>query len=141
MNPINPMAAADTTTTSSTSSSSSTAAGGNILDKNAFLQLMMVQLEHQDPLNASDPSQYINELSQLTSLEQQTNTAKYTAQAASEEHTVAALQLLGHKVSYTDSSGNSQTGTVQKVDFTGSGPMLTVDGNSGIDPSSVDEVS
>ena len=98
MNPINPMAAADTSTTSTTSSPSSTEPGGNILDKNAFLKLMMVQLEHQDPLNASDPSQYINELSQLTALEQQTNTAKYTAQAASEEHTVAALQLPHHRL-------------------------------------------
>jgi flagellar basal-body rod modification protein FlgD len=141
MNPINPTAAADPTTSASASSSSSAQAGGNILDKNAFLKLMMVQLEHQDPLNASDPSQYINELAQLTSLEQATNTAKYTSQAASEEHTVAALALLGHKVSYTDSHGNTLTGTVQKVQFTSSGPMLTVDGTTGIDPSSVNEVS
>jgi flagellar basal-body rod modification protein FlgD len=141
MNPINPAAAADTTTTSSTSSSSAAQPGGDILDKNAFLKLMMTQLEHQDPLNASDPSQYINELAQLTSLEQMTNMAKSSSQSASEEHTVAALALLGHKVSYADSSGNSQTGTVQKVEFTSSGPMLTVDGTSGIDPSSVDEVS
>jgi flagellar basal-body rod modification protein FlgD len=138
MNPINPTTAAGTTPTSN---SSSAQPGGNILDKDSFLKLMMVQLEHQDPLNASDPSQYINELAQLTALEQATNTAKYTSQSASEQHTVAALALLGHKVSYTDSSKQTQTGTVEKVEFTSSGPMLTVDGTSGIDPSSVNEVS
>jgi flagellar basal-body rod modification protein FlgD len=144
MNPINPSvaAAADTTSSASASSSSSSATpGGNILDKDAFLKLMMVQLEHQDPLQPTDPTQYVNELSQLTTLEQTTNMAKSAAQTASEQHTVAALALLGHTVSYTDSSGNTQTGKVDKVQFTSSGPTLTIGGTTGIDPSTVNEVS
>jgi flagellar basal-body rod modification protein FlgD len=145
MIPINPSvaAAADTTSTSgsATSSTSSATPGGNVLDKDAFLKLMMVQLQHQDPLQPTDPTQYVNELSQLTTLEQTTNMAKSAAQTASEQHTTAALALLGHTVSYTDKSGAAQTGKVDKVQFTSSGPTLTIDGTSGIDPSTVDEVS
>jgi flagellar basal-body rod modification protein FlgD len=140
MNPITP--AATTTTTSATGSTSATAAAGNnLLDKNTFLKLMMAQLKNQDPLNPSDPSQYTSELAQLTSLEQETNIAQSAAQTAAEQNTTTALALLGHTVSYTDPTGATATGLVQKVDFTGSGPTLTVNGTSGIDPSSVNEVS
>src|SRR5512140_410900 len=149
MNPITPSA---TTATSASASSSSTptatatATNGvtnssQALDKNTFLKLMMVQMQNQDPLNPSDPTSYIGELAQLTTLEQTTNMAESASQTAAEQHTAAALALLGHKVTYTDPTGASVTGTVEKVEFTGSGPMLTIDGRSGIDPSKVDEVS
>jgi flagellar basal-body rod modification protein FlgD len=124
--------ATGTTTLSSTSS----------LGKDDFLKLMMVQLQHQDPLQPSDPSQYLAQLAQFTSLEQQTNTAKSAAQSAAEQGTTAALSLLGHSVTYTDeTTGATITGTVQKVNFTGTGPMLTIAGIGGISPGDVDEVT
>jgi flagellar basal-body rod modification protein FlgD len=139
MNPITP--AATTTTTTTSSSSKPAVPGGDILSKDSFLKLMMTQLQNQDPLSPSDPTQYMNELAQLTTLEQTTNMAQSTADAAAEQHTTAALALLGHTVSYKDASGNTQTGKVDKVSFTSSGPMLTVAGVAGIDPAKVDEVS
>jgi flagellar basal-body rod modification protein FlgD len=140
MSTINPATPA-VASTSSTGSTSSTTPGGNILDKNAFLKLMMTQLKNQNPLSPNDPTQYINELSQLTTLEQTTNLAKSSSQQASEQHTVATLAMLGHTVTYTDSKGTIVSGKVDKVQFTGSGPMLTVAGNSGINPSTVTTVS
>jgi flagellar basal-body rod modification protein FlgD len=136
MNPITP-----TTSTPATAAPASTPPSTGILGKDDFLKLMMVQLKHQDPLNPSDPSQYISELSQMTTLEQTTNIAASSAKAAAEEHTVAALALLGHNVSYTDSSGATATGLVQKVQFSSSGPTLTINGTAGIAPGSVNEVS
>jgi flagellar basal-body rod modification protein FlgD len=117
--------------------------GGNILDKDAFLKIMMAQLSNQDPLSSQnqDPTQYINELAQLTTLEQTTNVAKYSSQQAAEQHTVATLAMLGHTVSYTNAAKETVTGKVEKVVFTNSGPMLTVAGVAGIDPASVNEVS
>ena len=112
-----------------------------MLDKDSFLKLMMVELQHQDPLQPTDPTQYINELSQMTTLEQTTNMAASEAKVAAEESNVGALQLLGHKVTYTDASGTTLSGTVQKVQMTSTGPTLTIDGIGGIDPSSVNEVS
>jgi len=139
MNPITPSA---TTATSPTSSSTASATNSSQeLDKDTFLKLMMVQMQNQDPLNPSDPTSYMGELAQLTTLEQTTNMAQSASQTAAEQQTTAALALLGHKVSYTDSTGASVTGTVDKVEFTSSGPMLTIDDQSGIDPSQVDEVS
>ena len=138
MSAINPTTSTTTTQTNSPATSSTSK---TMLDKDTFLKLMMVELQHQDPLQPTDPTQYINELSQMTTLEQTTNLAASAAKTAAEQNTATALQLLGHKVTYTDASGNSQSGTVQRVQFTSTGPTLTVDGIDGIDPTSVDEVS
>jgi flagellar basal-body rod modification protein FlgD len=139
MNPITP---ADATATTTAGSSSSTPVNPSTsLDENSFLKLMMVQLQNQDPLDPSDPTQYLSELAQLTSVEQQTNIAQSSAQTVQEGNTTAALSLLGHTVTYTDASGATQTGTVQKVQFTSSGPTLTINGTDGISTTSVSEVS
>jgi flagellar basal-body rod modification protein FlgD len=142
---ISPTNPASTPIGGSTSGPGSTAAqpGGTLTESN-FLQLMMAQLQNQDPLNpsSSDPTQYMTELAQLTSVEQQTNTAQSTAQLTSEQNAASALALLGHTVTYTDpTSGASLSGTVQKVSFSSAGPMLTVNGTAGVDPGTVSDVS
>jgi len=146
MNPITPAAAtpADATTSSTTPASTSptTGSGSLGLDPNTFLKLMMVQLQNQDPLDPSeDPTQYLGELAQLTSVEQETNIAQSTAQSVQEQNTTAALALLGHTVTYTDSTGATDTGTVTQVQFTSSGPTLTIGTATGIDPTTVTQVS
>ena len=139
MSQINPTSGAGSTAGATSTLSGSQ--GSAMLDKDAFLKLMMVQLQHQDPLNPSDPTQYLSELASFTTLEQETNIATSTAQAAAEQHTVAAVALIGHTVTYTDSTGASVTGLVQSVQFTSIGPTLTVNGIAGIDPGTIDEVS
>jgi flagellar basal-body rod modification protein FlgD len=39
------------------------------LGKNAFLQLLVTQLQHQDPLDPQDNSEFLAQLAQFTSLE------------------------------------------------------------------------
>lgn len=114
------------------------------LSTNEFLDLMLDSLKEQDPLNpsSSDPTQYLSELAQMTGVEQETNTAKSTAQTATEQAVSQAVALIGNTVSYTDqNTGKSVTGTVSSVQITSSGPTLTVAGISGINPSSVTNVS
>ena len=131
-----------TTTTQSTSSSTSSTSKP-MLDKDSFLKLMMVELQHQDPLQPSDPTQYINELSQMTTLEQTTNMAASSGEDRGRESTPSRRsQMLGHSVTYTDSVGqHADRHRADRCQFTSTGPTLTIDGIDGIDPSSVDEVS
>lgn len=112
-----------------------------LLDKNAFLKLMMTQLKEQDPLNPSDPSQYLGQLAQMTTVEQETNIATAAQQTATAQYDATSLALLGHTVTYQDANGNDVSGVVQKVSFTSSGPSLTVAGVTGVSPSVVSEVS
>jgi flagellar basal-body rod modification protein FlgD len=140
-----------TNVTTTTGTSNATAAQGTSgttfsnpssnLGENDFLMLMMDQLKNQDPLNPSDPTQYLSELAGFSSLEQQTQIASSTASAATQQASASALSLLGHTVSYQDSSGVTQSGTVSKVDFTSSGPMLTIGSTSGISLSAVTEAT
>lgn len=112
-----------------------------LLDKNAFLKLMMTQLKEQDPLNPQDPSQYLGQLAQMTTVEQETNIAQSAAATAAAQGANTAIALIGHTVSYVDAQGNTQTGTVQKVDFSGGTPSLTINGVANISPGAVSEVS
>jgi flagellar basal-body rod modification protein FlgD len=129
-----------TTGTSSTSSSSSSMP----INENQFLQMLMTELQNQDPMNASstDPMQFVEELAQFTSVEQETDTAQSTQSLASSQATSSAVEMIGATVNYTDpTSGATDTGTVQSVEINSSGPTLTVNGTAGIAPSSVTEVS
>lgn len=44
--------------------------GGGAADKNMFLKLLVAQIRNQDPLNPSDPMQFVTQLAQFTQLEQ-----------------------------------------------------------------------
>ena len=46
---------------------------GMDLDKNAFLKLLITQLENQDPLDPQENSEFVAEMAQFSSLEQMSN--------------------------------------------------------------------
>ncbi len=120
---------------SQTSSAGSAMAGS--LNEGDFLNLMMDQMKNQDPLNPSDPTQYMSELASFSSLDEQIQIQESSSQSASNQAASSALQMLGQNVNYTDSNGNAGSGTVTSVDFTSSGPTLTVGGTSGISLSEI----
>jgi flagellar basal-body rod modification protein FlgD len=102
----NNQAATSATTTTTTTSTSS-----NQLGQNGFLQILVAEVKDQDPTSQQqDPTQYVSQLAQFTSLQQMTNlntTMTFTG----------ALNLIGNTVelSDTDSKGNNITGVVQSV--------------------------
>lgn len=63
---IQPTSGATTTTTGATS-----AAPQGALDKDAFLKLLVAQLTHQDPLSPMQGTEYVTQLAQFSSVEQQ----------------------------------------------------------------------
>jgi flagellar basal-body rod modification protein FlgD len=111
------------------------------LGQSDFLQLMMDQLQHQDPLSPNDPTQYLSELAQFSSLEQMNNVATTNQASANETAATEALALVGKNVTYTDAAGTGQTGTVSSVQFTSTGPTLTIGASSGVALSNVTEAS
>ena len=134
-----------TGTTGTTSTTAATAAQKSMpINQNQFLQMLMAELKNQNPMNpnSSDPMQFVTELAQFTSVEQQTYTAESTQTIASGQNNATAIALIGHTVNYTDPTTNAPTsGVVQAVTFTSSGPTLTINGTSGINSSAVTQVS
>jgi flagellar basal-body rod modification protein FlgD len=119
-------------------------AGALPVNSNQFLQMLMAELKNQNPMspNSSDPMQFITELAQFTSVEQEMNTATSTKNIASGQNTASAVALIGHTANYIDpSTGLPGSGNVQSVQLTPSGPTLTIGGISGISPSAVNQVS
>ena len=94
-----------TDTTNTASSTPGTA--GNKLDKNAFLALLVAQMQHQDPTNAQDTNQMVSQMAQFSTLEQQENT---NTLLGSLQNQVSALfqgqsaSLIGKKVQVTSSA-------------------------------------
>jgi flagellar basal-body rod modification protein FlgD len=105
----------------------------SILGQNEFLKLMVAQLQAQNPLEPGNSNEFVNELAQLTQVEQTTNLANASELSG-------AVQLIGHKVSYNSPSGASATGTVQSVQSSASGTTVTVEGVSGVTLASITEV-
>ena len=63
---IDPLSSSTSSATSSTSSSSSSLAP----TEQMFLQLLVAQLQNQDPLNPTDSTQFVSQLAQFSELEQ-----------------------------------------------------------------------
>lgn len=74
---------------------------GSDLDKEAFLNLLVTQMQYQDPLNPSDNTEYMSQLAQYSSLEAQINMSDTLEKGN-------ALNLVGKYVimNTTDSSGS-----------------------------------
>lgn len=72
------------------------------LDKDAFLQLLVTQMQYQDPLNPGDSTEYMSQLAQYSSLEATMNISDAVDKGN-------ALNLVGEYVimNTTDSTGKS----------------------------------
>jgi flagellar basal-body rod modification protein FlgD len=105
-----------------------------ILGQDGFLQLLVAEMQNQDPLSSSqDPTQTVTQMAQFSSVEQLTNLVQGSQQAQS-------VALIGHNVAYTDSEGNEGSGVVDAVTFSSGSPVIDVNGTS-VDPSQIIGVS
>lgn len=76
------------------------------LDKDAFLKLLVTQLQYQDPLNPMDDKEFIAQMAQFTSLEQMQNMNNNTTKSQ-------AFSMIGKLVKGTIQ--NVQTGAYEEI--------------------------
>ncbi|HEY2790253.1 MAG TPA: flagellar hook capping FlgD N-terminal domain-containing protein [Gaiellales bacterium] len=92
------------------------------LGQDGFLQLLVAEMQNQDPMSSSqDPTQTVTQMAQFSSVEQLTNLVQGSQQASS-------IALIGHTVAYTDSAGNPGQGVVDAVTFNQGEPVIDVSG-------------
>ena len=131
-----------TGTTGAQASTPSTPTNPNAsLGKDDFLKLFVAQMQHQDPMNPTDNSEFMAQMAQFSSLEQMSNMAKSNQELVSALSLGQAVGLIGRSVTYTDAAGAEQSGVVEKVSTEGGSPVLTVAGKSGVLPSSITQVA
>ena len=127
---VNGVGAAETHT-------STTAASETALGKEAFLELLVTQLENQDPLNPTSNEDMIAQLAQFSSLEEMQNLNENILGLAVLQQSNALLSqltdssaLIGRTVNYQDPlTGAEASGQVDSVKITEDGiAVLNVDG-------------
>jgi len=119
---------------------SATAGSGQTLGQNDFLQLLMTQLQNQDPMSPMDNTQFIAQMAQFSSLEQMTNLVSATQAMNANNEVAQSVSLIGHNVTYTNSDGSTGSGVVSEVDVSSGNVQLKI-GDTSIDPSSIATVS
>ena len=128
MSNISPLATQPST---STTSSTTAVLGNEAVTQNQFMQLLVTQLENQDPTQPTDDSQMLAQLAQFSTLGQmqQLNQTQSLSQSAS---------LIGQTVT-AGTSTTPVTGTVSAVTLSNGNIMLTIDGQQ-VNASSVTAV-
>jgi flagellar basal-body rod modification protein FlgD len=133
---------ATATTTAQQSGSTSASNPNATLDKDGFLKMFVAQMQNQDPSNSQDPNESTQQMATFSMVEQITNLVSQEQKVVSALNTSSAVGLIGRNVTYTDSTGVSKTGLVEKVATNASGAStLTVAGQAGIAPTSITEVA
>lgn len=84
----------------------------NDLDKDAFLQLLVAQLRYQDPLNPSDPSEFMATTAQFTVVEKLDELTQQGANNAIVTGLSMASSLVGRSVDYIDAEGLAESAVV-----------------------------
>jgi len=113
-----------TTGAASTASATGTSTASQLSNPQLFLQLLIAELQNQDPTNPTDPSTILQQTSELSQVEavQQMTTALNQQETATQ--TSEATGLIGKQITATV-QGNTVSGTVADVQLDGSGsPML-----------------
>src|SRR3954470_9925300 len=72
------------------------------IGKDDFLKLLVGQLQHQDPMQPADDTQFIGQMAQFSQLEQETKYAQFASQIATQLGHATALSLIGRTVKYMD---------------------------------------
>lgn len=85
------------------------------LGKDEFLQILMVQLQNQDPTNPMDDREFITQMTQFSSLEQMmnmTNSIDTLVQSQLISPVIQYSHMIGKEVSYQgyDEETNQETG-------------------------------
>jgi flagellar basal-body rod modification protein FlgD len=83
----------------------STTTAKNVLDKNAFLQILMAQLSNQDPMSTQDNSQYIAQMAQFSALEESQNMNTSLEKMLVSQRVTEGSMMIGKEVAFsTDNS-------------------------------------
>ena len=134
--PVNNVFGPSTPTMASSSSTQAT----NGMGKDTFMKLLVAQMSNQNPMEPTDDKEMIAQMTQFSTLEQITNMATESTKSATASQMSQAVNLLGRTVTYLDTDGNKQTGTVDQVSMVNGAPNLTVGGNDGITTSQITQV-
>lgn len=139
---------ADVTGTTATTATRYSFQGGSTtstdktnLKNEDFLQLLIKQLQNQDPTAPMDSNAVMQQTATLSSTQAMQQMTKVQQDSYALMSRMSASSFVGQTVNYTDGLGNAQSGVVSSATFTATGtPTLTI-GSASVALSSVTGIS
>ena len=98
---------------------------GALLDRNAFLKLLVAQLKYQDPSKPADASQMVAQSAQLTMVDKLNEIAGTLEATATSNRWSLAGALVGKDVTFLDEDGVTRIEQVASVRVDGDDVVLT----------------
>ncbi len=99
------------------------------VDYNAFLRLLIAQMQNQDPLNPMDSTEYMAQLAQFSSVEQSIQTNQKLDGLLSSLSLSQADALIGRSVS---SATGDVSGVVEAINITSQGSIALLEGGASL---------
>lgn len=93
-----------------------------------FMQLLIAQLQNQDPTQPMDSAAMVQQTTELGMMQSLSSVQSNTDSSYLLQMQTAAADLIGKTVTYNDANGVSTSGLVSSVSFDGSTPTVTVNG-------------
>lgn len=110
------------TTTSSTTTS--TTSSSSDLDKDAFLRLLVTQLQYQDPLDPMDNTEFVSQMAQFSALEQMQNLN--TTMTNSQAYSMIGRTVYAQIYDSATNTYEEIAGTVDSITIKSSGAYLNI---------------
>jgi flagellar basal-body rod modification protein FlgD len=107
------------------------------LSASDFVQMMITQLQNQDPLNPTDSGQMMQQMSEIGQMQSTTQLQTTLSTLGTQTQIGAASNLLGKQVTGIDANNNNVSGLVASVQVNSSGVNLTLDSGSSLPLGSV----
>lgn len=102
-----------------------TVSQNSAISQQEFVQLFLTQLTYQDPLEPLDNSEFLAQLAQFSSIEQQRQNGIHLENISEINSIFQAASLVGQQVDFLARSG-SVSGEVLAVNFDRNGATLTI---------------
>lgn len=110
------------------------------MDQDTFLKLLVAQMKYQDPSKPMDPTQFMSQTAQFTSVEKLTTLATAQTSMLASQNFLSASSMVGRTVTYPGPDNSDVTGIVTSARFSTDGPVLRV-GDVDVPLTSVKEVT
>ena len=129
-------------TLSNNTSSSSSNTGLSTLSSADFMKLMITQLSNQDPLNPTDSNQMLGQISQISTLQSNTQMQQSLSTLTLQQSIGAGGNLVGKTITGVDTDGNNVTGVVNGVKVMNNDVYLAVtDSNGNTNPVAMENLT
>lgn len=128
--------------------------GSDILGKDDFLKILMVQLQNQDPMNPMQDKDFIAQMATFSTLEQITNMGKSMdkfVKVQEQSQLIAYNQFVGkditwHKVSEAKELGGTPVieegiGRVASVQFKDNNVLFILDDGTKLEPGNISQIN